>query len=102
MVVGGEGPRPAKLRAFRAGGRQGVNFARNVWHHPLLVLDRASLFLIVDRKGPGDNLEEISTARRDDRSLDAEALKGANCFPIGKAIVGCSNSNGLAEATSSM
>ena len=60
VVVGGEGPRPAKLKAFQAGGRQGVNYARNVWHHPLLVLDRASHFLIVDRKGPGDNLEEIS------------------------------------------
>ena len=60
MVVGGDGPRPAKLKAFRASGRQGVNYARGVWHHPLLVLDRGSRFLIVDRKGPGDNLEEIA------------------------------------------
>lgn len=46
-------------RAFRASGRQGVNYARNVWHHPLLVLDEDSRFLIVDRKGPGSNLEEV-------------------------------------------
>ena len=46
-------------RAFTASGRQGVNYARNVWHHPLLVLDDASRFLIVDRKGGGHNLEEI-------------------------------------------
>src|SRR6185503_6670214 len=26
------------LRAFRASGRQGINYARNVWHYPLLVL----------------------------------------------------------------
>ena len=45
-------------RAFRATGRQGVNYARNVWHHPLLVLDPDSLFLVVDRKGPESNLEE--------------------------------------------
>jgi len=46
-------------RAFTATGRQGVNYARNVWHHPLLVLDGDSRFLIVDRKGPGNNLEEV-------------------------------------------
>lgn len=50
---------PSSFRAFRAGGRQGINYARNVWHHPLLVLDPDSRFLVVDRKGPGDNLEEV-------------------------------------------
>jgi ureidoglycolate lyase len=50
---------PASYRAFRATGRQGVNYARNVWHHPLLVLDRDSRFLVVDRTSPGDNLEEF-------------------------------------------
>ena len=46
-------------RAFAASGRQGINYARNVWHHPLLVLDPGSRFVIVDRKGPGNNLEEM-------------------------------------------
>lgn len=46
-------------RAFAATGRQGVNYARNVWHHPLLVLDSDSRFAIIDRKGPGNNLEEV-------------------------------------------
>jgi len=46
-------------RAFAATGRQGINYARNVWHHPLLVFDPGSRFLIVDRKGPGNNLEEV-------------------------------------------
>jgi ureidoglycolate lyase len=45
-------------RAFTASGRQGVNYARNVWHHPLLVLGEAERFLIVDRSG-GGNLEEV-------------------------------------------
>jgi ureidoglycolate lyase len=48
----------ASYRAFTASGLQGVNYARNVWHHPLLVLDAESRFLVVDRKGPGNNLEE--------------------------------------------
>jgi ureidoglycolate lyase len=52
-------PSAATLRAFRASGRQGINYARNVWHYPLLVLDRESEFLIVDRKGTGNNLEEV-------------------------------------------
>jgi ureidoglycolate lyase len=51
-------PTPRSLRAFRASGRQGINFARNVWHHPLLVPAPAGEFLIIDRKGPGRNLEE--------------------------------------------
>ena len=49
----------ASYRLFTASGRQGVNYARNVWHHPLLVRDPDSRFLIIDRKGPGNNLEEV-------------------------------------------
>jgi ureidoglycolate lyase len=46
-------------RAFAASGRQGVNYARNCWHHPLLVLDPDSRFFIVDRGGAGHNLDEV-------------------------------------------
>ncbi|MGL6182935.1 MAG: ureidoglycolate lyase [Aestuariivirga sp.] len=49
---------PESYHAFIASGRQGVNYARNVWHHPLLVLED-NRFLVVDRKGPGKNLEEV-------------------------------------------
>jgi ureidoglycolate lyase len=45
-------------RAFRATGRQGVNYACGVWHHPLLVLRDHERFIVVDRAGPGHNLEE--------------------------------------------
>lgn len=45
-------------RAFKASGRQGINYARKAWHHPLLVLTQQR-FLVVDRKGPGNNLEEL-------------------------------------------
>ena len=45
-------------RAFRATGQQGINYARGTWHHPLLVL-QPQQFFIVDRKGPGTNLEEL-------------------------------------------
>lgn len=58
VLVCGDPDEATSYRAFTASGRQGVNYAPNVWHHPLLVLDPDSRFLIVDRKGPGDNLEE--------------------------------------------
>lgn len=59
VVAQGDDPcAPENLRVFRASGTQGVNYARNVWHHPLLVREPDSDFLIVDRGGPGDNLEE--------------------------------------------
>jgi ureidoglycolate lyase len=50
---------PSSFRAFRATGQQGVNYAKNTWHFPLLVLEEESRFLVVDRKGPGNNLEEV-------------------------------------------
>ncbi len=49
----------ASYRAFRASGRQGVNYARNVWHHPLLVESDGERFIVVDRAGPGNNLDEV-------------------------------------------
>ncbi len=48
----------SSYRAFKASGRQGINYARNAWHHPLLVL-KPQRFFVVDRKGPGTNLEEL-------------------------------------------
>jgi ureidoglycolate lyase len=42
----------ARLRCFRAPGTIGVNYDRNVWHHPLLVLRPEQDFLIIDRAGP--------------------------------------------------
>lgn len=59
MLVAEDVQDAASYRAFTASGRQGVNYARNVWHHPLLVLDAESRFIIIDRKGPGNNLEEV-------------------------------------------
>jgi ureidoglycolate lyase len=59
LVVVCSDPRDASsYRAFTASGRQGVNYARNVWHHPLLVLGRDERFLVVDRL-TADNLEEV-------------------------------------------
>jgi ureidoglycolate lyase len=52
----------AKIRLFRAEGHQGVHYRKGVWHHFLLVLDAESDFLVIDRAGPGDNIEEVELA----------------------------------------
>jgi ureidoglycolate lyase len=49
---------PDAPRAFLSVNGQGVNYARNTWHHPLLSLGMVSDFIIIDRSGPGDNLQE--------------------------------------------
>ncbi len=49
---------PEDLHAFLADGAQGVNYRRNLWHHPLLALEDGHRFLVIDRDGPGDNCVE--------------------------------------------
>jgi len=55
-----QAPSAENLRAFIATGNQGVNYAAGVWHHPLIAIKGHSRFLVVDRDGSGNNLEEIS------------------------------------------
>ena len=58
VVAPDEGGRPGAPRAFITAPGQGVNYLRNVWHGVLTPLGRPVPFLIVDRIGPGVNLEE--------------------------------------------
>lgn len=61
VVVAPPGPFDAgAIRAFLANGDQGVNYAKGVWHHFLLALEQESDFLVIDRAGPGENLDEIA------------------------------------------
>lgn len=59
VVSPDEGGRPGRPQVFLARGDQGVNYRRNTWHHPLMAVGEVSDFLIVDRDGPGNNLEEF-------------------------------------------
>ncbi len=49
------------IRCFRAEAGQGVNYAKGVWHHPLVAIGRDCDFLVIDRGGPpGErNLDEV-------------------------------------------
>lgn len=58
VVAEDAGGTPKAPRAFLAADGQGVNYGRNVWHHPLLALGEASSFVVIDRSGPGENLQE--------------------------------------------
>lgn len=58
IVAEDEGGRPGMPLVFRASGGQGINYRANIWHHPLMALGEISDFLVVDRSGPGHNLEE--------------------------------------------
>ena len=58
IVAEDENGRPGAPHVFLATGRQGINYRANIWHHPLMSLREISEFLVVDRSGPGNNLEE--------------------------------------------
>jgi ureidoglycolate lyase len=59
VVSADEVGKPGEPQVFLASANQGVNYRRNVWHHPLMAIGEASDFLVVDRAGPGNNLEEF-------------------------------------------
>lgn len=49
---------PGQPVALMAEAGQGVNYFRNTWHAVLTPLESKTNFVIVDRFGEGDNLEE--------------------------------------------
>jgi len=56
---------PRAVEVFIAGPDQGVNYRKGVWHHFLLALHARGDFLVIDRAGPGENLDEIHLAPAD-------------------------------------
>lgn len=61
------------LILFLTNGKQGINLHRNTWHHFQIVLDHLQDFLVVDRVGPGPNVEEVN--------VTGEAWIGPYSFP---------------------
>lgn len=59
VAPAGERVDPSSVRAFVTSGRQGINYHRGTWHHPLIALRDPSEFLIVDRAGEGENCDEF-------------------------------------------
>ena len=67
---------PGEPEVFLCPPAVGVNYAKNTWHHPLLALGAVSDFLVIDRDGPGVNLEEHRYDRIEYR-IDGADLSGA-------------------------
>ena len=60
IVAPDESGTPGTPLAFHPAPGQGVNIAINTWHGVLCPLDRPSDYLVVDRGGDGNNLEEYT------------------------------------------
>lgn len=61
LVVAPASPTPeiSEIRAFITNGKQGVNYHKGVWHHPIIAIDKQSDFLVVDRSGKESNCDEV-------------------------------------------
>ena len=60
VAEAGKDPDAAAVRAFATNGRQGINYRRGTWHHPLIALGDPGEFLVLDRSGAGRNCDEFS------------------------------------------
>ncbi|MCU0856513.1 MAG: ureidoglycolate lyase [Rhodobacteraceae bacterium] len=58
IVAPDAGGTPGRPVAFLTAPGQGINLARGTWHGVLTPLSAPGLFAVVDRIGPGANLEE--------------------------------------------
>ena len=58
IVAPDAGGRPGAPLAFLTAPGQGINLARGAWHGVLTPLHAPGLFAVVDRIGPGANLQE--------------------------------------------
>ncbi|WP_342149673.1 ureidoglycolate lyase [Methylorubrum sp. SB2] len=58
VVCPDEDGRPGTPRAFLTAPGQGVCYGLGIWHGVLTPLDAPQDFLVIDRGGPGSNLEE--------------------------------------------
>ncbi|MDC9720989.1 MAG: ureidoglycolate lyase [Gammaproteobacteria bacterium] len=74
VAKAGAEPKLSDLRAFVTNGKQGVNYGIGVWHHPLLILAPKQDFLVVDRAGEGNNLNEVMFSEGQCGQLDVTEL----------------------------
>ena len=58
VAPAGDAPLAEQVTAFITNGQQGVNYHKGTWHHYQITLDEPGDYLVIDRAGPGENLEE--------------------------------------------
>ncbi len=60
LVADDDNGTPVNILAFVSAPNQGINLRKNVWHGVLTPLSGSGMFVVVDRIGDGNNLEEYS------------------------------------------
>lgn len=75
VAPAGDQPEINEIRCFLSNGKQGINYARGVWHHPILSLENNSDFLVVDRSGQGNNCDEHYFKPEEQLELDITTLE---------------------------
>ncbi|MFO7919604.1 MAG: ureidoglycolate lyase [Nioella sp.] len=58
IVAQDTGNRPSRPLAFLTRPGQAINFHKNTWHGVLTPIAGSGLFAVIDRIGPGENLQE--------------------------------------------
>jgi len=69
VAPAGELISPDDIRAFYSNGTQGVNFHAGIWHMPIIALEPAQAFMIVDRGGPNENCDNFYFDEADEITL---------------------------------
>jgi len=59
IVAADQGGKPVNLRAFITGPGQSVNLHRGVWHGVLAPIESGGQYVVIDRIGAGENLQEF-------------------------------------------
>ena len=55
VAPSGESPEIDKIQSFVIPPKRGINYKPGIWHFPLIATENIN-FLVIDRKGSGDNL----------------------------------------------
>ena len=55
VAPSGESPKVSKIQSFIIPPKTGINYKPGIWHFPLISTENTN-FLVIDRKGDGENL----------------------------------------------
>ena len=55
VAPSGESPEVSKIQSFIIPSKTGINYKPGIWHFPLISTENTN-FLVIDRKGDGENL----------------------------------------------
>lgn len=73
-TINDDKPQLDLIRAFITNGRQGINYKRGTWHHPVLALGEGEDdMLVVDREGEGNNCDEHFFQESEQMILDYQS-----------------------------